>query len=300
LLVNYDKSQALPIRCSANEVEVVTSSLACPIGEFPCKYLGLPLSLAKLRKRDVQPILDKLAKKLSFWKARLLSCDGRVAYVQVIMTSSLIYHLMALDLDPWALQFADRLRRGFLWAGKQEARGGHCLVAWEAVCKPKALGGLGFHNLKWLNASLCSRWLWFQKSDASRPWSGLDFAVLPEAHALFDASVKITIGSGDRVLFWEDPWINGVQVSAIAPALLKLVRPGLMRSRTVQQGFLHNAWVRDVAGELTVDAVVQFLRLWTAVHTIEVRGTGADKFRWKWTASGKFSTRSAYRMFFAG
>jgi hypothetical protein len=124
--------------------------------------------------------------------------------------------------------------------------------------------------------------------------------VLPEAHALFNASVKITIGSGDRVLFWEDPWINGVQVSAIAPALLKLVRSGLMRSHTVQQGLPHNEWVRDVAGELTVDVVVQFLRLWTAVHTVEMRGTGADEFQWKWTASGKFSTRSAYRMFFAG
>jgi hypothetical protein len=44
-------------------------------------YLGLPLSLRKLRKEDLQLVLDKLASKLTFWKARLLTKDGRVAYV---------------------------------------------------------------------------------------------------------------------------------------------------------------------------------------------------------------------------
>jgi hypothetical protein len=128
---------------------------------LPCTYLGLSLSLKKLRKDDLQLVLDKLACKLSFWKAKLLTIDGRVAYVQIVMTASVIYHLMALDVDPWFVQAVDRLRRGFLWAGKVDTRGGCCLVAWEKVCEPKYLGGLGFHNLRKLNAALCARWLWF-------------------------------------------------------------------------------------------------------------------------------------------
>jgi hypothetical protein len=47
--------------------------------------------------------LDKLANKLAFWKARLMSRDGHVAYVRAVMEASVVYHLMALDVDPWFL-----------------------------------------------------------------------------------------------------------------------------------------------------------------------------------------------------
>jgi hypothetical protein len=67
--------------------------------------------------------------------------------------------MMALDVDPWFLQAVDRLRRGFLWAGKSDAQGGCCLVSWDKVCQPKFLGGLGFRDLKKLNAVLRARWL---------------------------------------------------------------------------------------------------------------------------------------------
>jgi hypothetical protein len=29
--------------------------------------------------------------------------EGRAVYVQVVMTATVIYHLMALDLEPWFL-----------------------------------------------------------------------------------------------------------------------------------------------------------------------------------------------------
>ena len=51
-------------------------------------YLGLPLSTAKLRKSDLQPALHKLANKLQFWKARLLTA---MVYVQAVMTASVVY-----------------------------------------------------------------------------------------------------------------------------------------------------------------------------------------------------------------
>jgi hypothetical protein len=154
LMVNYAKSVAIPIRCSQDIIDEIAPTLACPIGQFPCRYLGLPLSLSKPTKTDVQPLIDKLARMLPFWKARLLTREGRLSYVQTVMTASAIYHLLALDVDPWVFQVVDRIRRGFLWAGQKDARGGCSLVAWDRVFQPKLLGGLWLHNLRWLSAAL--------------------------------------------------------------------------------------------------------------------------------------------------
>jgi hypothetical protein len=98
-----------------------------------------------------------------------MSKEGRVAYVQFTLTSSVVYHLLALDLDPWFLKAVDKMRRSFLWAGNDDCPGGKCTVAWNLVCQPKRLGGLGLHNLKLLNTALRAKWLWLARSDAERP-----------------------------------------------------------------------------------------------------------------------------------
>jgi hypothetical protein len=249
----------------------------------------------KLTKTDLQPVIDKLAAKLAFWKAMLMSRDGRVGYVRAVMAASVVYQLMALDVDPWFIKAVDKLRRGFMWAGREEAHGGNCLVAWDAVCAPKCIGGLGLHNLKKMHAALRARWIWLQKTNASKPWSGMHFSVVPDAVAIFNASVRIHVHSGSCILF--DPWIGGVNVVAIAPAVLAMVTPSLVRKRLVSDGILGDAWVRDINGELSVDAVVQYMHMWDPVHGV-VLSEGEDSFTWKWTADGQFSTRSAYRAFF--
>jgi hypothetical protein len=80
-------------------------------------------------------------------------------------------------MEPWFLQVVDKLRRGFFWAGKEDARGGSCLVAWNQVCQPKSLGGPGLHNLKLLNATREVDMV--PKTDLDRPWSGMSLKVLP-------------------------------------------------------------------------------------------------------------------------
>jgi hypothetical protein len=99
------------------------------------------LSIRKPRKAELQALLDKLAAKLPFWKARLMTREGRLVYVQDVMTASVVYHLLALDVDPWFIKAVDKLRRGFFWTGKDDARGGCCMCAWHLVCQPKSSVG---------------------------------------------------------------------------------------------------------------------------------------------------------------
>jgi len=72
--------------------------------------------------------MDRIADRQPGWKANLMTA-GRRVLVQFVITGMLIYLAMAIDLPPWAIKVVDKIRRGFLWRGRKDAKGGHCLVA---------------------------------------------------------------------------------------------------------------------------------------------------------------------------
>jgi hypothetical protein len=69
LHVNFAKIVVIRIRCEGLDV---VSPLGARVTYLPCKFLGLPLSLRKLRKVDFQPLLGRIASRLVCWKAKLL------------------------------------------------------------------------------------------------------------------------------------------------------------------------------------------------------------------------------------
>ena len=79
LFSNMDKSIATPIHCGTDELERLQQLLQCKIQDFPCRYLGVPLSLFKLKKCDEQPLIDVVAAMLPLWKGNLLNIAGRTA-----------------------------------------------------------------------------------------------------------------------------------------------------------------------------------------------------------------------------
>lgn len=146
-----------------------STSMACNLGAFPCKYLGLPLAIKRLTKSDLQPIIDRIADALSGWKVALLA----LILVKAVLMAIPIHMLIALNVPKWFIKAIDKIRRGFLWRGCTEAKGGNCPVRWERVIRPIQFGQLGVHNLEKKEWTLRMRWLWLQKIDPSRPWSFL-------------------------------------------------------------------------------------------------------------------------------
>jgi hypothetical protein len=93
-------------------------------------------------------------------KAELMNRAGRSVYVQFVMAARVIYTAMSMDLPLWAIKAIEKLLRGFLWRGRKEAKGGHCLLVWAKVARPKELGGLGIQNIRNLGWALRARWPW--------------------------------------------------------------------------------------------------------------------------------------------
>jgi hypothetical protein len=156
---NEQKSNMFPIQCCEDDLMVVQNLLPCERSDFPCRYLGIPLSLRKLTKEQFSPFIDRFVDRLPSWKADLMTRDGRKVMVQHVLTGIFVYLAMAIDIPPWALHAIDKIRRGFLWRGRKDAKGGHCLIAWGRVCRPLHLGGLGISSLKELCWALRTRWL---------------------------------------------------------------------------------------------------------------------------------------------
>jgi hypothetical protein len=88
---------------------------------------------------------------------------------------------------------------------------------------PLELGGLGISSFPELCWALRLRWLWLQKTDHSRPWSGLQIQVPKKARAFFSEEVTTEVGDGTNTKFWKDKWLNGKRITDLFPRLFNAI-----------------------------------------------------------------------------
>jgi hypothetical protein len=87
MIINFHKCDLVPINVSEEDAQLTAQSLSCKLGEFPMNYLGVPLHHSKLRKEDIQPVVDKILKRAGGWRGKLLSHAAKLELVRSVLAS---------------------------------------------------------------------------------------------------------------------------------------------------------------------------------------------------------------------
>jgi len=292
---NFNKSSLIPIRCEELNINTLLPILDCPLGSFPCKYLGMPLSDSRLKRDDYQPIIDSLISKFSGWKIGWIAIAGRLVLVRVVLSAIPTFQMLAIAHPKWLDKIINRIRRSFLWVGECTATGSKCLVRWSSVCRPTENGGLGIHDLAIHGHALRMRWLWQNQANPDKPWHGLPFPSDTTTKSLFIASTRIIIGNGASTSFWHAHWLDAIPLKTRFPSLFKHSKGSRL---CVRDAIENGQWIQCIKPNPTVQVLTDYLHLANQLTQLHLNPTVADTIRWKWTANGVYSARSAYQFQF--
>jgi hypothetical protein len=227
--VNYHKSEIVPINMEQREeVETFSSIFRCPVGNFPIKYLGVPLHYHKLRRQDLQPLIDKIIKRIARWRGKLLSQAGRMILIKTCIASISIYLLSFFKFPRWVVDLINSHMSNCFQDDYEGHRKLH-LANWHMICMKKEYGGFGIRQIKDLNLCLLRSWVRRYSQDEGKLWRNIvdrkycrkgNIFCSDKTHAcpfwkgviLATQAVKMgykwVVRSGVKIKFWEDTWFG--------------------------------------------------------------------------------------------
>ncbi|XP_038970577.1 uncharacterized protein LOC120104120 [Phoenix dactylifera] len=282
--------------------------------EGTLRYLGIPLSGRRLRSRDCSSLELSIRHRLEGWQMHTLSMMGRITLVRSVLsliptlsmmgritlvrsvlslipTLSMMGRIMVrsvLSLIPTyflsnsfipvvVLRTLEQLFRNFIW-GRSRGRGGIYLLAWEVVCQPTRLGGLGLQSLVVRREALAARHVARFMLEPDSMWSSLMRAkyglLLPGTRAgshhspvwremcaramLVLPEIRWAIGEGRSINVLEDCWVTELPISCL-PTMVDSARLSGYRVCDLLDlvgGQWRAGLIREVLGEQLAELVL--------------------------------------------
>jgi hypothetical protein len=143
----------LRLNLDENETQLYAKKICCKVGSFPFKYLGVPVHCEKLRRDDIQLIVDKILSRISDWNDRLLSYGARLALLKACFASIPVYLMSIIKFPKWAIKAINSQMVNF-FRNDQEISHKYHLVDFRYLNQRKDCGGMGIPDLRDLNLCL--------------------------------------------------------------------------------------------------------------------------------------------------
>lgn len=193
------------------------------------KHLGLPLLIPGSKYHALADVKDRSFTKLSGWKAKVLSHEGRATLIRSVATSLPAYILgFFLAPEVWCNEVDSGLKN-FWWGFKPDKSLNLTLKSWSSIYTLKSAGGLGFCTIADHNKALISKLAWKVATQHPCPWVqmlrskylsniGFEEAISnPSGSWVWKSILKVkpllnlgscfVVGNGQSISVWDDPWI---------------------------------------------------------------------------------------------
>ncbi|CAM8962468.1 unnamed protein product [Rhodiola kirilowii] len=141
--INFEKSEICFSRNSPADIRVEICDIL-GVSQVPChsKYLGLPLIVGQRKSEMFRSLLEKIWKKISDWRCKLLSSAGREVLIKAVIQALPVYMMSVYYFPRRVIDEIAKMISQFWW--NKEGRKGTSWVNQKILQEKKYEGGLGF------------------------------------------------------------------------------------------------------------------------------------------------------------
>jgi hypothetical protein len=86
------------------------------------RYLGIPIHYRRLTIAEWKLVEERLQKRLSSWKGKLLSLGGILVLINLVLTNMVLHMISFFILPKGVLHKLDYDRSRFFWQGDSEKK----------------------------------------------------------------------------------------------------------------------------------------------------------------------------------
>lgn len=307
-MINMEKSSILFSLNTSTEVrDQIKQSLSISQETVQERYLGLPISIGKARKKTFSYIKQKIWARVQGWQEKILSKAGKEILIKAVAQAIPTYAMSCFDITKGLCDELSSMIGRYWWSQQDNTHKIHW-ISWEKLTRSKKKGGLGFKDLHLFNKAMLAHQAWrlltcpdtlcakvFKakyypnssllhcriRGRISYTWSSIVSGI-----KLLREGIIWRVGNGASIDIWQDPWLprgtTRKPVTSRGQSLLtrveELINPIL--------GEWDEQLVRDTFWQQDADVILN----------LPISEGESDWMAWHYDKAGKFSVKSAYKL----
>ncbi|XP_074265539.1 uncharacterized protein LOC141587978 [Silene latifolia] len=170
LRVNPMKSNLYFGGVSPSLKQLILATTGYVEGDFPVRYLGIPLFGARLTQRMFIPLLDKIRSKITHWANNFLSYAGKISLINSVIFGIQNFWGASILLLKGIAKKIHKMCKDFFWG---VAAGERRMVfkGWDSLCRPRKEGGVDIKEILSWNKAQMMGWIRKLESDSPNVWA---------------------------------------------------------------------------------------------------------------------------------